>query len=94
MFGRNANKGLAAQAVILDEGTLIGKPQLNAGYAYGNFNYQVEVRPPGQPTHRAMASGLACTGCKPEPGDRRREDRNAPLRRGHVHGQLDWLYDA
>lgn len=68
MFGRNA-KGLVAQAALLDAGTLIGKPNIVDGHAHGNFDYQVEVRPPGQPTHRAIASGLACTGCRPEPGD-------------------------
>jgi hypothetical protein len=68
MFGWKA-KAIEAQAEILDEGLLLDKPKLVSGYAYGTFEYQVEVRPADMPAQRAVASGLACTGCKPEPGD-------------------------
>jgi hypothetical protein len=68
MFGWKP-KGVKAQAEILDAGTRVGALALRDGYAFGTYEYQVELRPPGQPTHRGVATGLACSGCPPEPGD-------------------------
>jgi hypothetical protein len=68
MFGRKP-KLIAAQAEILDEGKMTGAPTRVGKYAYCAFEYQVEVRPSDQPAYRTVASGLACTACRPERGD-------------------------
>jgi len=68
MFGRKP-KLIEAQAEILDAGKQLEPPKLVDGYAFAPFEYLVEVRIPGELPRRTAARGLACTGCRPEPGD-------------------------